>query len=97
MHCFDTSLSKSLLTVEGNAVPESVGQDQPPVPPEHQPLPPGHQDVPPAQQHQDELQNQQALGQEHQNIPHENQPLPPGHNSPPEDPPQVALDHNHVP
>lgn len=86
------------MQLEGNAVPESLGHDQPPVPPEHQPLPPGHQDIPhEQQQQQDAPPNQQDLGQEHQNVPQENQPLPPGHNSPPHDSPQMPLDHNNVP
>lgn len=89
----DTTLSKSLITVEGNAVPESLGHDQPPVLPEHQPLSPGHQDIAPEQQQQHDVpQNQQDLGQEHQNIAQENQP--PGHNSPPQDSPKVPLEHN---
>ncbi|KAK7170633.1 hypothetical protein R3I94_000736 [Phoxinus phoxinus] len=74
---------------EGNAVPESLGHDQP--------LPPGHQDIPPEQQHHDVPPNQQDLGQEHKNIHQENQPLPPGHNSPPQDSPKMPLDHNNVP
>ncbi len=74
--------------MEGNAVPESLGHEQPP----------GHQDIPLEQQQQHDVpQNQQDLGQEHQNIPQENQPLPPGHNSPPHDSPQMHLDHNNVP
>uniref|UniRef100_A0A8C1XGM1 Nucleobindin-2-like n=2 Tax=Cyprinus carpio TaxID=7962 RepID=A0A8C1XGM1_CYPCA len=85
------------MHLEGNDVPESLGHDQPPVPPEHQPLPPGHQDILPEQQQHDVPQNQQNLGQEPRNIPQENQPLPPGHNSLPHDSPQMPLDHNNVP
>jgi len=80
--------------VEGNAVPESLGHDQPS---EHQPLPPGHQNIPPEQQqHHAVPPNQQDQGQEHKNI-IENQPLPPGHNSPLQDSPKMPLDHNNVP
>ncbi|RXN21607.1 nucleobindin-2-like protein [Labeo rohita] len=85
------------MHLEGNALPESLGHDQHPVPPEHQPLPPGHQDIPPEQQQHDVPQHQQDPGQEHQNIHQENQPLPPGHNSAPHDSPQMPLDHNNVP
>ncbi|XP_073668574.1 nucleobindin-2a isoform X1 [Paramisgurnus dabryanus] len=83
------------MHLEGNAVPEMLGHDQPPIPPEHQPLPPGHQEIPPEQHVV--LQNQQDLGQGHHNIPRNNQPMPPGHNNLPQDSPQVLLNHNNVP
>ncbi|XP_051963172.1 nucleobindin-2-like [Xyrauchen texanus] len=75
------------MHLEGNAVPESTGHNQP--------LPPGHQDIPPEQHNLPA--NQQDLGQGHQHIPQDNQPMPPGHNNQPQDPPQVPLNYNNVP
>ncbi|XP_030620805.1 nucleobindin-2a isoform X1 [Chanos chanos] len=62
--------------VDGNAIPESPGNDQP--------LPPGQQPVPPVQQDIPQIQHDLPQGQDHSpqeahHVPKENQPLPPGH------------------